>query len=93
MLSPLRHPCYSQIFVANLEVKIPQSPPTHPSCPFYHLLVPLVLLLTTGSYTSSCVFIYFAADLGEYDPKEHTAGYVSEFRFIPNQVEDSYMYY
>lgn len=28
----------------------------------------------------------FAAELGEYDPKEHTQGYVSEFRFIPNQV-------
>ena len=27
-----------------------------------------------------------AAELGEYDPKEHTQGYVSEFRFIPNQV-------
>ena len=28
----------------------------------------------------------FLAELGEYDPKEHTMGYVSEFRFIPNQV-------
>ena len=30
--------------------------------------------------------ILFLAELGEYDPKEHTMGYVSEFRFIPNQV-------
>ncbi|KAK2567938.1 Band 4.1-like protein 4 [Acropora cervicornis] len=28
------------------------------------------------------------SELGEYDPKEHTQGYVSEFRFIPNQSEE-----
>lgn len=28
------------------------------------------------------------SELGEYDPKEHTPGYVSEFRFIPNQGEE-----
>ncbi|XP_068693906.1 band 4.1-like protein 4 [Montipora capricornis] len=28
------------------------------------------------------------SELGEYDPKEHTLGYVSEFRFLPNQSEE-----
>ena len=28
----------------------------------------------------------FAAELGDYDPTMHTDGYVSEFRFVPNQV-------
>lgn len=28
------------------------------------------------------------SELGEYDPREHTMGYVSEFRFIPNQSEE-----
>lgn len=31
-------------------------------------------------------YFYFPAELGEYDPQEHTMGYISEFRFIPNQV-------
>ena len=32
----------------------------------------------------------FPAELGEYDPQEHTMGYISEFRFIPNQVTTHY---
>lgn len=28
------------------------------------------------------------SELGEYDPQEHTMGYISEFRFIPNQSEE-----
>lgn len=28
------------------------------------------------------------SELGEYDPIEHTIGYVSEFRFLPNQTEE-----
>ena len=31
----------------------------------------------------------FVAELGDYDQKEHTDGYVSEFRFIPNQVSET----
>lgn len=27
-----------------------------------------------------------AAELGDFDPKRHTLGYASEFRFLPNQV-------
>ena len=34
--------------------------------------------------------IYFfhliLAELGDFDQKRHTMGYVSEFRFLPNQV-------
>jgi hypothetical protein len=26
--------------------------------------------------------------LGDFDPKRHSPGYVSEFRFVPNQTED-----
>ena len=26
------------------------------------------------------------AELGDYDPSIHTEGYLSEFRFVPNQV-------
>jgi len=29
-----------------------------------------------------------SAELGDYDPKRHSPGYVSEFRFIPNQTEE-----
>lgn len=25
-------------------------------------------------------------ELGDYDPEEHTEGYVSGYRFVPNQV-------
>ncbi|XP_046573581.1 band 4.1-like protein 5 isoform X2 [Haliotis rubra] len=28
------------------------------------------------------------SELGDYDPEVHTPGYISEFRFIPNQSED-----
>lgn len=27
-----------------------------------------------------------AAELGDYDPRHHQNGYVSEFRFLPTQV-------
>ena len=33
-------------------------------------------------------FFYLAAELGDYDPKRHSFGYVSEFRFVPNQSEE-----
>ena len=26
------------------------------------------------------------AELGDYDPALHTEGFISEFRFVPNQV-------
>jgi len=31
---------------------------------------------------------YFVAELGDYDPVVHTAAFVSEFRFIPEQTEE-----
>ena len=38
-------------------------------------------------------YFYFPAELGEYDPQEHTMGYISEFRFTPNQVSTHYNSY
>ena len=29
---------------------------------------------------------FFSAELGDYDPRRHSPGYVSEFRFISNQT-------
>lgn len=29
-----------------------------------------------------------AAELGDYDPVVHTAAFVSEFRFVPDQTEE-----
>lgn len=31
---------------------------------------------------------FFTAELGDYDPKQHVKGYVSEFRFVPHQTMD-----
>lgn len=34
------------------------------------------------------LFIHTTAELGDYDASKHTYGYISEFRFIPNQTKD-----
>ena len=34
-----------------------------------------------------CSNIY-PAELGDFDPYKHVAGYVSEYRFVPDQKED-----
>lgn len=31
---------------------------------------------------------YTIAELGDYDEEVHTAAFISEFRFVPNQTED-----
>lgn len=31
---------------------------------------------------------FCAAEIGDYEPSKHTHGYVSEFRFMPNQTKD-----
>lgn len=31
---------------------------------------------------------FFPAELGDYDPEVHTPGFISEFRFIPEQTEE-----
>ena len=36
----------------------------------------------------TCIYHPPTAELGDYDPKRHSPGYVSEFRFVPNQTED-----
>ena len=33
-------------------------------------------------------YIHFVAELGDFDHKRHTYGYVSEFRFGPHQTEE-----
>lgn len=40
-----------------------------------------------------CVFVFdtyhqITAELGDYDEELHTAAFISEFRFVPNQTED-----
>lgn len=42
------------------------------------LLVPFELSAELGSYI-------LQSELGDYDPRRHSPGYVSEFRFLPNQ--------
>ena len=34
------------------------------------------------------LYLFFSAELGDYDPKQHTHGYVSEFRIISAQTEE-----
>ena len=31
------------------------------------------------------MFNFLSAELGDYDPRRHSPGYVSEFRFVANQ--------
>lgn len=38
-------------------------------------------------YWLYCVFVPIA-ELGDYDPYKHTPGYVSEYRFVPDQKEE-----
>lgn len=33
-------------------------------------------------------FLYFAAELGDYDPRRHLPGYASEFNIIANQTQE-----
>lgn len=33
-------------------------------------------------------YFYSLAELGDYDPVQHTPGFVSEFRFVPDQTEE-----
>ncbi|CAH1169143.1 unnamed protein product [Phyllotreta striolata] len=42
------------------------------------LLVPFELAAELGAYV-------LQSELGDYDPRRHSPGYVSEFRFLPNQ--------
>lgn len=30
----------------------------------------------------------FSAECGDYDESEHNLGFISEFRFVPNQTEE-----
>ncbi|XP_068916245.1 band 4.1-like protein 4 isoform X2 [Tenebrio molitor] len=45
------------------------------------LLVPFELAAELGAYIVQ-------SELGDYDPRRHSKGYVSEFRFLPNQSVD-----
>lgn len=54
------------------------------------------LMLFNVSYTATadswCIETLFSphstAELGDYDASKHLYGYVSEFRFVPNQTKD-----
>lgn len=39
-------------------------------------------------FLSNNTILWIAAELGDYDPRRHSPGYVSEFRFISNQTVD-----
>ena len=32
------------------------------------------------------MWYYPSAELGDYDPRQHESGYISEFRLLPNQT-------
>lgn len=51
---------------------------TADSCFIENFFFSLIPLFTKNS----------TAELGDYDGSKHTHGYVSEFRFIPNQTKD-----
>lgn len=38
--------------------------------------------------TPSVNCFFFTAELGDYDPEVHTAYFISEFRFVPDQTEN-----
>ncbi len=44
------------------------------------------MFINSNSYLLLSIFI-FSAEIGDYDPQTHTAAFVSEFRFVPNQNE------
>ena len=57
---------------------------------FYQLLIYSFIYSSIYSSIHPLIhaFIYlFTAELGDYDPDIHTAGFVSEFRFCPGQTE------
>ncbi|CAG2188450.1 Band 4.1-like protein 5 [Mytilus edulis] len=41
----------------------------------------IVFIIITNSFL-------FLAELGDYDPQRYSTGYISEFRFVPNQTEE-----
>ena len=47
---------------------------------YIYLILPNLLQYTFVFLTT--------AELGDFDPELHPKGYVSEFRFVPNQTED-----
>ena len=38
-----------------------------------------------------CSFNFISAELGDYDDVEHTPGVISEFRFVPEEVQSEAM--
>ena len=55
------------------------------------IVPPFRLSCTLVSATQLAAYVV-QAELGDYDPKIHTTGYISELRLVPNQVH-SYMLY
>ncbi|KAF0773081.1 band 4.1-like protein 4 isoform X1 [Aphis craccivora] len=45
----------------------------------------IILTLNSWSWNISKNFRAADAELGDFDPRRHTLGYVSEFRFVSNQ--------
>lgn len=40
------------------------------------------------SFYNNYRLISILAELGDYDPQRYSTGYISEFRFVPNQTEE-----
>lgn len=49
----------------------------------------IILFYMHVTYENYCnIYIFYAAELGDYDPRRHTPGYVSEFRLLAHQTPE-----
>lgn len=39
-------------------------------------------------FSHTCIATVLSAELGDYDPRRHSPGYVTEFRFLANQTTE-----
>ena len=53
------------------------------------MLYPVAQFTHTLQQQKNTLFLYlFTAEVGDFDPKQHYPGYVSEFRFVSAQTEE-----
>ena len=48
----------------------------------------MFIMHTCGVHISPFLSPYLSAEMGDYSPKHHPAGYVSELQLFPGQTED-----
>lgn len=53
-------------------------------------LLCIVFIYVHVAYENYCniIIFFYAAELGDYDPRRHTPGYVSEFRLLAHQTPE-----